>query len=157
MLAAAVALVMAIGLVGTVVPVLPGLLLIWGAALAYGLAGTFGTTGTIAMAAITLLFLAGTAAKYVLAHRRARVTGAPTGTIAAGAVLGLIGFFVVPVIGFVLGGVLGILFAERHRLNDWGRAWESTRHVLTGFGIGVLVEVGAGLLMIVCWVVWALL
>lgn len=157
MLAAAVSLVMAIGLVGTVVPVLPGLLLIWGAALVYGLAGTFGTTGVVAMVTITLLLLAGSAAKYVLAHRHARSIGAPTSTFAAGVVLGVIGFFAVPVIGFVLGGVLGILFAERHRLNDWGLAWSSTRKVLTGFGIGVLVEVGAGITMVACWVIWVLL
>jgi uncharacterized protein len=156
-LAAGVALVMAIGLVGTVVPVLPGTLLIWGAALAYGLAGTFGRAGAVAMTAITILLLAGAAAKYVLAHRRARVTGAPTSTIAAGALGGIIGFFAIPVIGFVLGGVLGILFAERRRTNDWERAWASTRHVLAGFGIGVLVEVGAGLAMIGCWVIWVLL
>jgi uncharacterized protein len=155
-LAAGVALVMAIGLVGTVVPVLPGLILIWGAALAYGLAGTFGGPGTIAMTAITLLLLAGTAAKYVLAHRRARVTGAPTSTIAAGALGGIIGFFAIPVVGFVVVGVLGILFAERRRLNAWERAWASTRHILAGFGIGVLVEVGAGLAMIGCWVIWVL-
>jgi uncharacterized protein len=156
-LAAGVALVMAIGLVGTVVPVLPGTILIWGAALVYGLAGTFGRAGAVAMTAITILLLTGTAAKYVLAHRRARVTGAPTSTIAAGALGGIIGFFAIPVIGFVLGGVLGILFAERRRTNDWERAWASTRHVLAGFGIGVLVEVGAGLAMIGCWVVWVLL
>jgi uncharacterized protein YqgC (DUF456 family) len=156
MTAAAVAVLMAVGLVGTVVPVLPGLPVIWAAAFMYGVAGGFGTPGIVAMSLITVLLIAGTGAKYVLAHRGATGAGATRSTILAGALVGFVGFFVVPVVGFVLGAVLGILLAERVRLGDWKRAYESSRQVLSGFGIGLLLEVAAGLVMIVCWLAWVI-
>ena len=148
---------MAVGLAGTVIPLLPGLPIIWAAAAGYGALEGFGAVGLLAMVAITVLLAGGVTGKFVLARRRASTTGAPTTTIGAGALLGFIGFFVVPVIGFVLGAVLGVLLAERRRLHDWSRAWVSARGVIAGFGIGVLLEIGAGLLMIGCWVAWVLI
>jgi uncharacterized protein YqgC (DUF456 family) len=156
MIAAVVAVVMAVGLVGTIVPFVPGLPLIWLAALGYGLAQDFDSSGIVAMAAITFLLVVGVAAKFLLASRRATSAGAPSSTILAGVLLGFAGFFIVPVVGFILGAVLGVLFAERRRLNDWARGWESTKQVLVGFGIGVVLEVLAGLLMILSWALWVL-
>jgi uncharacterized protein len=156
MIAAVVAVAMAVGLVGTIVPFVPGLPLIWLAALGYGLAQDFDSSGIVAMAAITFLLVVGVAAKFLLASRRATSAGAPSSTILAGVLLGFAGFFIVPVVGFILGAVLGVLFAERRRLNDWARGWESTKQVLVGFGIGVVLEVLAGLLMILSWALWVL-
>jgi uncharacterized protein len=151
---AAVAVVMALGLAGTVVPLVPGLILIWAAALGYGFLVGFGTAGLIGMTLITALLVVGTTAKYVLARRGAGATGAPRSTITAAALLGLVGFFVVPVVGFPLGAAIGIFIAERHRLGDSSAAWASTKRVLAGFGRGALVEMGAGVCMIVCWAGW---
>lgn len=156
MIAAVVAVVMAVGLAGTIVPFVPGLPLIWLAALGYGLAQDFDSSGIVAMAAITFLLVVGVAAKYLLASHRATSAGAPSSTILAGVLLGFAGFFIVPVVGFILGAVLGVLLAERRRLNDWSRGWESTKQVLVGFGIGVVLEVLAGLLMILSWALWVL-
>jgi uncharacterized protein len=151
------AVVMALGLAGTLIPGLPGLPLIWLAALGYGLAGRFGVLGLVAMTAITALLAAGVTSKYVLASSRARTSGAPKSTILAGALCGFAGFFVVPVIGFVLGAVGGVLLAELRRVGSWARAWDSTREVVVGFGLGVLLEIAAGILMIVTWAIWVLL
>jgi uncharacterized protein len=151
------AVVMALGLAGILVPGLPGLPVIWLAALGYGLAGRFGGPGVVAMTIITVLLAVGVTAKYVLASSRARTTGAPKSTILAGALCGFAGFFLVPVIGFVLGAVGGVLLAETRRLGSWARAWDSTREVVVGFGLGVLLEIAAGILMIVTWTIWVLL
>jgi uncharacterized protein YqgC (DUF456 family) len=151
---AAVALVMAAGLVGTILPALPGLPLIWAGALGYGVVEDFGSEGVAAMTLITLFLVIGFAAKYVLAHRRARGSGAPKRSIVAGALLGFVGFFVIPVVGFFIGAALGVLLAERRRVGDWSAAWVSTKGVITAFGIGVLLEMAAGVAMIAVWVVW---
>jgi hypothetical protein len=58
---------------------------------------------------------------------------------------------VVPLVGFVIGGVLGVFLAEWRRTGDPRGAWASTRRVLVAFGIGMAVEVGAGLLMVATW------
>jgi uncharacterized protein YqgC (DUF456 family) len=145
---------MAAGLAGTLVPLVPGLPLIWAAALVYGLVEGFGTAGLAVMAVITALMIGGTAAKLVLARRRAAAFGAPRATIAAGALGGIVGFFVVPVVGFLGGLVLGVVAAERRRLGGWTPAWHSATQVIAGLGVGVLLEVGAGVLMIGTWALW---
>jgi uncharacterized protein YqgC (DUF456 family) len=154
MAATVAAIVMAIGLVGTVVPFIPGLPLIWIGAFGYGLAEDFGRIGVVAMTLITVLMVSGIALKYALAQRSARRSGAPLATLMFAAVLGFVGFFVIPVIGFIVGAVLGVLLAERMRLRDWGPAWSSTKAVILAFGVGALLEIGAGILMILCWVAW---
>jgi uncharacterized protein len=150
-------LAMAVGLIGTLLPFLPGLPIIWAAALVYGLVEGFGGVGPVAFTLITLLAVTGVVAGLVLPHRRVAARGAPISTVAAGVVLGIIGFFVIPVVGLVVGTVGGVLLAERSRTGDWTIAWATTKDLLVGFGIGVAVEFAAGLAMIICWVAWLLL
>jgi uncharacterized protein YqgC (DUF456 family) len=152
----AVALVMALGVVGTVVPLVPGLGLIWAAGLVYGLLDGFGVVGAMAFTVMTLLVAGGTVAKYVLPSRGGAGRGASRTTLLAGAGCGLIGFFVLPVLGLPLGAVLGVLLAERQRTQDWSAAWYRTRGVIVGFGIGALVEFAAALAMVLVWVGWVL-
>jgi uncharacterized protein YqgC (DUF456 family) len=154
---ALVGLAMAVGLIGTLLPLLPGLPIIWVAALVYGVAEGFDRPGAVAFALITLLGVAGVSAGFILPHRRVAARGAPAPTIVAGVVLGIVGFFVVPVVGLVLGAVGGVLLAERARTGDWVVAWATTKKLLVGFGIGLAIEFAAGLAMILCWVTWVLL
>ena len=145
-------LVMLVGLVGVLLPVLPGLLLIGLAGLAWaGLDGGGAARWTV-FAAMIVVLLVGTLAKYVLPARSARTTGAPRSTVLFGAVGAIVGFFVIPVVGLVIGGVGAVFLAEHRRLGDAGSAWRSTRAVLVGVGVGVLIELAAGLLAILVWV-----
>jgi hypothetical protein len=48
-----------------------------------------------------------------------------------------------------------VLLAERHRQGEWGGAWRATRALVLGFGLGVAVELGAALLMVLGWAVAA--
>ena len=50
------AVLMVLGLGGVVIPVLPGLALIWAVALGYGLIVGFGTIGTATMILLTALY-----------------------------------------------------------------------------------------------------
>jgi len=152
-----IGLAMAVGLFGTLLPLLPGLPVIWAAALVYGLVESFDGAGAAAFTLITVLAVAGVVAGFVLPHRRVASKGAPASTVGAGVVLGIIGFFVIPVVGLVVGAVGGVLLAERSRTGDWATAWVTTKDLLVGFGIGVAVEFAAGLAMILCWVAWVLL
>ena len=154
---AVVGLAMAAGLVGTFVPVLPGLLLIWGAAAVYGMVEGFEGPGWVAMALITAFLVAGTVAKLIVPQRRASAAGAHRSSMLVAAVAAIVGFFVIPVVGLPLGGMGGLLVAEYRRSRDWSIAWRSTKSALIGLGIGSLVELGAGLAMVACWVVWVLL
>ncbi len=141
------------GLVGTVVPVLPGLVIV--------LLATAGTlllqgTGPLVWTVVVLLLaltVAGSALSTVLPARRAASSGAPRASLWYAAVGAVVGFFVVPVLGLVLGGALGLLVAEQQRLGQWGPAWTSARGVLGAYGLGVLLELGIGVLMGLLWLV----
>jgi uncharacterized protein YqgC (DUF456 family) len=99
----------------------------------------------------------GTVAKYALPGRRAHADGAPATTLMLGVTGMVVGFFVIPVVGLIAGGVLGVYVAERARLGDHAAAWASTRRVLVAAGIGALVEIGAGVLMIGVWLIGVLM
>lgn len=151
-----VGLVMLVGLVGVLVPVLPGLLLIEVAAVGWAVLDGGGPRwGVVAL--MTLILLAATVTKYALPARSAAGAGAPRSTLLLGAIGAVVGFFLIPVLGFVIGGVGLVFLAEMARLGSTRTAWVSTRAVLVGVGIGMLVELGAGLLMIGVWVVGVLL
>jgi uncharacterized protein len=148
------AVVMAVGALGTVVPVLPGLALVWAAGLVYGLAEGFGPVGFAAFAVMTALAAGGTIAGWVVPKRRASGAGAGRASVWLGVTGAVVGFFVVPVVGLPLGGVLGIYVGEHLRTRDPAAAWAATRATIIGFGVAALVQLAAALAMIAAWVVW---
>jgi uncharacterized protein YqgC (DUF456 family) len=142
-----------VGLVGIVVPVLPGSVLILAAVVVWAVAaGT--TTGWVVLGAVTVLLAAGTVVKYAVPGRRLRAVGVPTRTLLTGGVLGVVGFFVVPVVGLLVGFVAGVYLSEVQRLGR-ERAWPSTRAALHAVGLSVLIELAAGLLAASTWLVGA--
>ena len=110
-----VALAMAVGVAGTVVPLVPGLGLVWLAALAYGLVDGFGVVGSIVFVTISAMAVAGIVAGIAVPHHAARGGGAAQWSIALGAATAIVGFFVIPIVGMALGGVLGIFVGEALR------------------------------------------
>ncbi len=150
-----VGLVIAIGLVGVFIPVLPGLFLVWGAIAVWALADS-SPVGWTVLAVATALLAGGTVVKYVVPGRRLRQAGVPWVSTATGVVLGLVGFFVIPVVGLLIGFVLGVYLAERHRLGVHALAWQSTRRALAAAGWSMLIELAAGVAMATCWLVGVL-
>ncbi len=144
-------LVMLVGLLGVVVPVMPGLLLVWLAACASLLWQGADATGWVLVAVQTALFGLGTAATIYLPTRTGRAGGLgarTAGTTLLGAVAG---FVLIPVVGLLLGAGVGLYVGERVRLGYHEAAWTSTVGVVRAYGLGVLVELGLGLLMVGLW------
>jgi uncharacterized protein YqgC (DUF456 family) len=147
-----VGLVIAVGLVGVLLPVLPGLVLVWGAVGVWALSVRT-LTAWLVLAAATALFLGGTVVKYVVPGRRLRSSGVPWSSMAAGAALGFVGFFVLPVVGLPIGFVLGVYLAELARLGRHDRAARSTRQAVAAAGWSVLIELAAGVAIALVWLV----
>lgn len=146
-----VAVVIALGIAGIIVPVLPGTILVLGAVLVWALEIAT-TTGWAVFAACTALLVGGSIVKYLVPGRRLKASGVPNRTLLFGALLAFVGFFVVPVIGMFIGFVLGIYLAERTRLGAAG-AWPSTVHALKAVGVSILIELVAAFLAAVTWAV----
>lgn len=146
-----VAVAIAVGLVGILVPVLPGSLLVGVAIVVW--AGERGGTGPWIVVAIALALLAtGATVKYLVPGRRLQRAGVPTRTLLIGASLGVVGFFVVPVVGLPLGFVLGIYLAQWRRLGH-GEAWPATVHALKAVGLGIAIELAFAVLAAGVWAV----
>jgi len=148
-------LAIAVGLVGILVPVLPGSALVVAGVLGWA-AATGTPEGWTVLAVVAAIVAAGAVVKYVVPSRRLGVVGIPASTQYAGAILGLVGFFVVPVVGLVVGFVVGVYLAELRRVGP-GRAWSSTWHALKAVGLGILIELLAGLAAAGVWAVGVVL
>jgi uncharacterized protein YqgC (DUF456 family) len=145
----AVGIAILIGLIGIIVPVLPGSLLILGAILVWALEVQTATAWIVFAVATTFLAI-GSIVKYTLPRSRMAEAGVPNSTMLLGALVGLVGFFVIPYVGLLVGFVLGIYLAEHHRVGRQ-QAWPSTKHALKAVGISILVELTAALLAAVTW------
>jgi uncharacterized protein len=146
-----VALAIAVGVVGVVVPVLPGSLLVIGAILVWAV-DLGSTTAWAVFAAAAVLVALGAVVKYAVPGRRLKEAGIPGSTLALGGVLGVVGFFVIPVVGLLVGFVLGVYLAELNRVGR-AAAWPATVHALKAVGLSMLIELAACLLAACVWAV----
>ena len=147
-----VAMAIAVGLIGIAVPLLPGSLLVF-AAIAVWAVMERNVVAWVTLGVVTVVLGATTLVKYLWPMRRMRRADVSTWSMVAGAVLGIIGFFVIPVLGLVVGFVLGIYLAELAHRRDRRVAWTSTMHALKGVALSVGVELAGALLATAVWVV----
>jgi hypothetical protein len=90
--------------------------------------------------------------KYIVPGKRLQDAGIPASTQWIGAALGIVGFFVVPVVGLFVGFVLGVYLAELRRVGS-ERAWPSTVHSLRAVGLSIAIELAAAVAAALVWVV----
>ncbi|MDQ1621996.1 MAG: uncharacterized protein QOH19_414 [Actinomycetota bacterium] len=141
------------GVAGTVIPVLPGSILIGLSLLAWAIWGGAGTTGWVVFGVGLVFVLAGMAASAVLTGRRLKQHSIPSRSVVAGLVLGVVGMFIIPVVGLVLGFAAGLLLSETHRTRDFRAAVTSSWAALKATGLGLIVEFGLACLAASTWVI----
>ena len=152
--AAVIAVVMVIGLAGTLLPLLPGLWLIWAAGLVYTLVEARDGAGLVFMAVFTVLAIAGSAAGYVLPQREASAAGVPVWgqfVAAAGAVAGMM---LIPVLGAIVGFVAGVFVVTVLRTRELQGSVAASAATIRGMVYASGAQFAVGLLMIVVWLAW---
>ncbi len=145
-----VGLTIVIGLLGIVIPVLPGAILVLAAVLVWALVEKT-TVGWIVLGIATAAILVTQVLKFVLPERHLRGQGVPWTTSLGGAVVGIVGFFVVPVVGFPLGYVLGIFGVEWARKRAARPAWSATKAALAAAGLSTAIELAGALVAAYVW------
>ncbi|MGB0100170.1 MAG: DUF456 domain-containing protein [Nocardioides sp.] len=145
-----VAVVIAVGLIGILVPILPGSSLVVGAILVWALS-VGGATAWSVFGIATAFVVVGAVVKYLVPGRQLQVAGIPASTQWFGVLLGVVGFFVIPVVGLFLGFVLGVYLAEVRRVGS-AQAWPSTVHSLKAVGWSIVIELVFALLATWTWV-----
>jgi uncharacterized protein len=138
-------------------PLLPGLVIIWAAALLFGILAGFGTLGWIMFVLLTLLMLAGTIVDNVLMGMQAHKEGAPWWVVLLALLAAIIGSFVIPIpiLGGILAALLVLFGIEWARRKDWRKALLSIRGMLVGWGWAFVIRFIIGLVMIILWSIWA--
>jgi uncharacterized protein YqgC (DUF456 family) len=148
-------LLIVVGAVGTIIPVLPGSILVGLALLVWAFV-VQGTVGWTVFAVGALLVAAGMSASTVLTGRAMKKRQIPGRSVVAGVVLGIAGFFVLPVVGLIVGFALGLFLSEWERHRSIQPAVSSSLAALKATGLGMLVEFGFAALAGSVWIagVW---
>jgi len=145
-------LIMLVGLIGTVLPIIPGTVLILLAAFLYGLVEGFQVIGWPTLALLLVLTVIATSADLWVSSVGAKVGGASGWSVVIGLIGGLIGFVVFNLLGAILGAVLGVLLTEIIRLGDWRRALKAGSGWMVGWLLSTVVQLGLGLVMVAVFV-----
>lgn len=150
-----VAAVMVIGLVGVLLPGLPGLILVLGAGVAYGFLFGFTTTAIVVLVFMTVLVIISVIKGLIIPARAASESGASRWSQVWAVVGGVTGFFLIPIFGLILGALAGLILSEFLVKGNWDEAWKATLGTAKGFGVSVLIDLALGTMMIAAWSVWA--
>ena len=152
----ALGLVMLLGLVGVVIPLFPDVVLIWGAALGYGLIVGWAERGPWFFGAISFLGLVGVLADAWVSGLGARRGGASIVAMFGGFLFGGIGLLFGGPLGAVIGLLLGTFAIEYLRLREAKQAAGAALGAGLGCGVALGVKLILGFLMIAIWVVWVI-
>ncbi|PYE19933.1 hypothetical protein DFR67_10271 [Williamsia limnetica] len=144
-----VAVVIFIGLCGVVLPVLPGLILILAAigVWAFVVGGWAWLVFAVAAGFLGVAALV----KYLVANKSMKNSGVPGRTVIAGGLLGIVGFFVIPVVGLIIGFVLGAFLAEWYRNKSIEAGWRGAVAATKAAGIAMIIELAGALFAASIW------
>ena len=141
-----------VGIVGIVVPILPGAILSLAAILVWAIV-VGSATGWVVFAIAVVLIGASQVVKYVVPERRLREAGVPRRSMVFGVLLGIVGFFVIPVVGMFVGFPIGVYLSELQRQRTTAAAWASTKHALRETGVSILIEFVGTSLAAAVWLI----
>lgn len=142
----------AVGIAGVVVPVLPGSILIIVSLLAWALTVS-STEGWVVFALGATLASAGLTAGLVLTGRTLKQRRIPGRSVTIGVLTGIVGMFVIPVVGLFVGFALGLFASEYARQREARAALTSSLHALKATGLGILAELALACLAGTTWVI----
>ncbi|MEX2161718.1 MAG: DUF456 domain-containing protein [Anaerolineales bacterium] len=147
-------LVMLFGLFGMVVPIFPGGFVIWLAILIFGLLNGLSGLGLVFFILVTVLMIAGVVVDDVFIAAAARKHGASWWSLALAFVGGVLGTFMLPPFGGLLGAPVFLFVSEYVGKKDSRHAWAVTGSMLIGWGWSFVARFFLGLCMIGLWFAW---
>lgn len=142
----------AVGIAGVIIPVLPGSILIIISLLMWALV-VASVEGWVVFAIGTVLAGAGLAAGLVLTGRTLKQRSIPGRSVTIGVLAAIIGMFVIPVVGLFVGFAVGLFASEYARQRDGRAALTSSLHALKATGLGILAELALACVAGTTWVI----
>ena len=136
-----------IGLVGVVLPALPGTILIFAGLLLAAWADGFTRVGPWMLAVIGLIGAASYAVDFIAAALGAKHLGASKRAMVGAGLGTLLGLFF-GVVGVIIGPLLGAVIGELTQHRDWKRVGKAGLAAWIGFAIGTAVKVAIAFVML---------
>jgi len=152
-----IGLTMFVGLFGLVIPIFPGNLVMWVAALIYGFIVGFDLKAVIFLTLITLITIAAMLGDNVLMGAKARDKGASWPSIFLALAAGVVFTFIFPPLGGIIAAPLALFGMEYLRHQDHNKALEVMRALLVGWGWAFLLRFSLGAIVLTLWGIWRLL
>jgi uncharacterized protein YqgC (DUF456 family) len=144
----------AVGMLGAIYPVLPGVLAIYAAFFIYGWLISFEPFGPWFWTIQTLIVVAITFADYAVSAFGIKKFGGSRASI-IGSTIGLIvGPFIIPAFGLIIGPFLGAVIGELIHGTDWRNSLKAGVGSLLGFFSSVVVKIVLQLVMIILFIIW---
>lgn len=140
-----VGLAYVVGLMGIVVPVLPGTITLVVATLIWAIV-IGGWTAWIAFAIVLILGAIGMTTSYVLTGKRLHAAEVPMWPVYVGIAAGIVGIFVIPFLGLPIGFLIGLYVSEALRQKDWKKGVTSAWVAIKALGTGILIEFSLAML-----------
>jgi hypothetical protein len=141
-------IVMGLGLIGIVVPMIPGTILIFATAVAYAFIDGFQGVGWPTIAVLGLLTLVSTSAELWATGMGAKAGGASGWSVAAGLIGGIVGLIILTLPGAIIGAMLGVIVSEILRVGDWRKALKAGGGWLVGWLLSSVLQLAIGLIMV---------
>lgn len=148
-----IGLVMAIGIVGTVLPIFPGLLLTWTTGLVWAILDGGGPVRWSLFAVMTIITAAGLIASVRIPVQSSRTQSTPPWALLLWATCAVVGFFVIPVLGVFVGFALGVLASNFIQTRDLSTATERMLITLQSFGKTALIQAACATAICGLWVI----
>ena len=147
------------GLAGLIVPVFPGLTVMWLTTLIYALiqnaAGKMTGWDWFLFAVITILMIVGNIVDNIIIARKMRDKFVPWSSILLAFAASLMAsLFLTPLVGLAV-APLALFALEYRRLRDRAAAIDSTKAYMIGWGWSFAARFGIGVLIIGSWMLWA--
>jgi uncharacterized protein YqgC (DUF456 family) len=151
--------VLLVGLFGLIVPVFPGLTIMWLATLVYALIQNAADKMTgwdwVAFGLITLLMIGGNIVDNIIIAKKMRDQYIPWSSILIAFAAGIVvSIFFTPLVGLVA-APLGLFLAELRRLKNRDEAIKSTKAYMVGWGWAFGARFIIGLAITGLWMLWA--
>jgi len=147
------------GLLGLLIPIFPGLTIMWLSTLFYAIVqatqNKMTWVGWVLFTIITLLMIGGNIVDNIIIAKHVRDKNVPWSSIIWAFAAGIItSLFFTPIAGMIA-SPLGLYLAEWYRLKDKQTAFSNTKAWMTGWGWSLAARFAIGVVMILFWALWA--
>lgn len=146
--------IMAFGVICAILPVVPGPPVVWLGAVFYGWQTQWQGIGWVALTVLFAVSLVGSTSDWWLSALLLKQAGGSLWATLGSFVGGIIGFFIIPVAGIILGSLLGVAAVVWTQHRDLRRVFRAGQGFLMGWLLSTIVEVLAALVMLSLFVVW---